>query len=278
MLALAGYTGFAMSDTCAKWLTQHYSVYQVIAMDTGVATLILLALAPWLGGWASLSTKKDAKIHALRAGLNLAVNILIVYCFSIMPLASVYTLIFTKPFFAALLAIPLYKQSVTGSRWAAIIIGFIGVLIALRPDAGFDLNMLLPLALAAIIALMFTVSRSLEGASIFSLGFLPMAVSAAVTFLLAIPSLETPALLHWIPACLSGIFITVGIICVSLAFRMAAAAAVSPLLYTEMIWAILFGYLIFGDVADGWMLAGAAVIIASGIYLLVSESCGKVAS
>jgi drug/metabolite transporter (DMT)-like permease len=271
LLALAGYTSFAMSDACAKWLTLHYSVYQVIAMDTGVATLILLALAPWLGGWKSLCTKKDAKIHALRTGLNLAVNIMIVYCFTFMPLTTVYTMVFTKPFFAALLAIVLYKERANLSRCAAIVIGFTGVLVALRPDTGVDLQMLLPLGLAFIIALMFVVSRSLEGSSIFSLGFLPTVGSAVVTLALALPAWKTPELFHLIPVVLSGTFITIGIVCVSMAFRMAAAAAVSPMLYTEMIWAIIFGYLIFGDVPDGWMMAGAAIIIASGIYLVETE-------
>lgn len=271
LFALAGYTGFAMSDVCAKWLTQHYSSYQVIVMDTAFASLIFLCLSPFIGGWRSIFDKKGRKIHLLRMGLNTAINFMVVYLFTQMPLSTLYAMLFTKPFFAALLAVFLYGQKLVSTRVIAIIVGFAGVLIAMRPDSGIEPVMLLSLLCAFTIALMFLISRSLEGASIFSLGFLPMIASCLLTLPFALPGFEPIEPLHFVPVVLSGIFMSIGIIGVSLAFRTAAAAAVSPFLYTEMIWALGLGFVIFGDLPDIWMLAGAAIIIASGIYLLETE-------
>lgn len=273
-LAFAGYTAFAFSDVCVKILTERgYSIYQIVTVDTAVGALLLLLLAPKLGGVASLKDAANAKIHALRAVLNTAVNILLVYCLSIMPLATVYTAVFTKPVIALLIAAPLYGERIGLHRSLSIALGLGGVLVAFQPwkdglDAG---NIPLLMGTTFVVALMFVLSRSLDRSSPLAVAFYPIAGSCLLTLPLMLMNF-TPFAPADLPIfVLSGALAATAITFVSLAFRIADSAAVSPLMYTEMIWAIVFGIFVFGDIPGPMMLAGAVLIIASGLYLVLSE-------
>lgn len=290
ILALVGYTAFALSDTAVKWIAPHYPVFQVMCIQTGISSLYLLCLARFLGGSAGWNDRKEMKFHLGRIILNVLVCLLVFYGFTIMSQASVYSMLFAKPFFATLMAIVFYRELVNGPRWVAIVIGFIGILIILRPGPDtFRADMLIPLLAAFLVAIMFLISRSLTKASPFILGFytvagtclsiMPFALhfgTPDISLLLSdgtlafIPS-KPIAAEHYPFFIMAGVFSGTGILCVSLAFRMAAASAVAPFLYTEMIWALLFGVLIFSDIPDAWMLGGTAVIIASGLYLILAE-------
>ncbi|MFK7839813.1 MAG: DMT family transporter [Bdellovibrionales bacterium] len=274
ILALAGYTAFAFSDTCVKWLSeQGYSIFQIIVFVTAIGSALMLLFSPKLGGVASLKDKKNTKIHAIRVGLNVVINVTVVYCFSIMPIANVYTAIFTLPFIAALIAMPLYGEKIGLHRWVSIVIGFSGVLIAFQPwQAGSNIVlMILPLANTILIALMFLVTRSFKDVSLLAMGFYPVFGTCLLLSPLAFQNFTPVSLEHFHVFVLSGIFMSSGIILVSVAFQTADSAAVTPIVYTEIIWAILFGILIFGDYPDTWMLIGAGVIIISGLYLIRNE-------
>lgn len=274
IIAFAGYTAFAWSDASVKFLAeQGYSIFQIITVDTAVGVILLLLFAHKLGGLRSLNDRLNAKIHALRAVLNTVVNIMVVTAFSLMPLAMAYTGIFTMPLMAALLAIPLYGQKIGRHRAAAIVLGLIGILVAFRPwesEANIA-HLALLLGATFCIALMFLISRSLKGSSLLAVGFYPILGSCILTAPLMALN-YTPIDIADVPFfILSGLLVAFGIIAVSTAFRMADSAAVGPMMYTEIVWAILFGALIFGDWPDGFMLAGAGIIIVSGLYLVYRE-------
>ena len=274
LIALLGYTAFSFSDACVKWLSeQGYSVFQIIAVDTAIGAMLMLCFASKLGGLGSLIDRPNAKIHGLRVILNTGVNFSIVYCYSIMPLTTVYTAIFTLPFIAAMIAMPLYGERIGMHRWVSIIIGFSGVLIAFQPwqDGTNLFLMALPLGATTLIALMFLIARSLKGASLLAMGFYPVFGSCLITIPFAMVDFTPINFEHLHAFMLSGLLMTTGIICVSVAFQIADSAAVTPIVYTEFLWAILFGALLFGDYPDEWMMVGAAVIIASGFYLLKYE-------
>lgn len=290
ILALIGYTGFAYSDTAVKWIAPHYPVFQVMCIQTGLASLFFLFLSRFLGGWTGATEKREFKFHGARAVLNVLVSMLVFYSFTIMSLASVYAMIFAKPFFAAIIAILFYAEIVNARRWSAIIIGFIGVLVILQPAPDtFRAELLIPLLAAFLVAIMFTIARSVKTASPFIMAFYPVAGTCLIVMPFAlyfgtpdISLLLSQGQLAFIPSkpiepehlpyfALAALFSGTGILCVSLAFRMAAASTVAPFLYTEMIWGLLFGFLIFSDVPDIWMLAGTVIIIASGLYLILAE-------
>ncbi len=273
ILALLGFTSYALSDVCAKWLTQDIPIFQTILLTNASACGFFLLAAPWLGGIKSLGKVRSKRMHLIRGMLNVSISILILQSFARLPIADVYTFIFAMPFYAAVIAIFMYREHVTRHRWISIALGFAGVLIALQPgDAGINPDLIWPVACGIVVAFMFTVSKSLQGDSLLALGFWPVSfnvlVGSIVVLWIGFEAVPLPSLI----VCLfNGLFIAVGVLCVSNAFRLAPASAVSPFLYTEMVWALLFGYFIFGDKPNAMMLMGAGVIIFSGLYLVETE-------
>ncbi len=275
LLALTGYTAFAVADICAKWLAGHYSIYEIICVENALAVVLLLAVSPLLGGTKDIFRKENLKMNLFRAVLNFALASLLTYCYKIFPLADVYTMIFTKPFLVTLLALWFFHERASKAQWLAIIAGFAGVVIAMRPGtAGFDPLLLLPFGSAVLIALLFFSTRFLDRPNAFTAGFFPTLGASVLSIPLTVLTFKMPELVHWPVFILIGVAAAVGMTTVSLAFRTAAASAVAPFLYVEMIWALLFGWLLFGDKPDAWMLVGAAIIILSGIYLLENERRG----
>ncbi len=271
-LAFIGFTAFAFGDIISKWLTTEYPIYQVVFVNHALAALYLLILLQGTEGIKLLKRAHKLPLHLFRGVLNTCVALSIIYSFSILPIADVYTFIFTVPLFSALLALSFYGQKIGRHRMLAILGGFAGVVIGLQPGAeGFDIRLGVPILAGFLIALKFTISKSLEGENTLLLGLWPLLVSASITGLMTIGNFEPIAWPHLALYTVSGLTSAVGLVCVSQAFRIAPAAAVSPFLYTEMVWALLFGYLIFGDVPGAMMLAGAAIIIASGFYLIETE-------
>ena len=259
-------------DICAKWLMKYYSVYQVICIENILAVILLVLFSPLLGGTGGIFERKNLKINLFRAGLNFCLAALLNYCYKVFPLADVYTMIFTKPFFSALLALWLFNERSSKKQCLAIIAGFTGVIIAMRPGmAGFNPMLLLPFGTAALIATLFLSTRLLDKPSPFIAGFFPTLGVALLSMPPMLLTFKMPELVHFPLFILIGFVAAIGMTTVSLAFRTAAASTVSPFVYIEMVWGLLFGWLIFGDVADGWMLAGAAIIIASGFYLFEAE-------
>jgi drug/metabolite transporter (DMT)-like permease len=268
LLALAGYTGFSVADACAKYLTPLYSIYQIVTVETFIAAIILLAFSPFFGGTKDLFKRKFLKINLARGVLNLIITLLVTLSFKYLPLADAYTVIFLMPFMATILSVLFYGQKTSGQVWAAIVFGFSGIVVAFQPTSeSFNPFILIPAAAALAIAVMFILSRSLQGSSILSLGFWPMAVSSVLCFPLALTDMKSIDPAHiWIFVIQAG-GACIGLTCLSMAFRMAPASLVSPFLYTQMIWGLIFGIFIFGDYPDAWMLIGSAIVILSGIYL-----------
>ncbi|MCD8497976.1 MAG: DMT family transporter [Alphaproteobacteria bacterium] len=270
LFALLGYTSFAFADANSKWLlSQGFENIQLIVTQNGLASLLLIALSPFLGGWKGIGVKAELPFHLIRVIVNFVFMLLIVHAFQILSLASIYTMIFAKPFFAVLLAMLFYGERVSLKRWAAIILGFAGVLVILRPGFGaMDINLLIPLACAFLIAVMFVVCRSLKESSPFVMSLYPIAGACLLSLPLMAGHYVEPDLTAWLHLALGAVLMSSGVTFISLAFRAADASVVSPFLYTEMIWAIMFGYLIFGDSVDLWMIAGTAIIVASGVYIM----------
>lgn len=275
IFGLMGYTAFAFADINAKWLVQDFSPTQILNFQSAVSILILLTLSKFIGGWRGWNNKKELPIHIMRGCMNCLVSILVVYSFSILSLAEVYAMIFAKPFLMVPLSMLVYGEKVPLGRWLVITAGFIGVLMVLQPGLDMDLNLLIPLLAATVVAVMFLSSRSLREASPFILSFYPMLVTFALTLPLLFWDFVTPNLIQIGHFFIGGCLVTAGITFVSLAFRSIDTSLVTHFLYTEMIWGILFGYLIFGDMPNFWMLAGTSVIIASGLIIIFKKEAPK---
>ncbi len=275
LLGLVAYIAFSVSDAAVKVITPYYSVYQIVWGDLGIASVIFLLLAPKLGGIKQLKDPLNTKAHLIRGAMNFLGSMLIVYFFSIMPLTSVYTVIFLSPFMMTLIAIPMFKEHVSWNRWIAMAAGFTGVLIAFRPwesDISI-LTFLMLLGAPLCFSVMHSMMRTMKNPSDIATGFYPLAIAVlpmtVLTFTIGDYVPFAPA--HIIPLVISAVAIVIGFITVSRAYHMADASLVAPVQYTQMIWGVILGALLFDDLPDLWMLTGAAIIIASGIYLIRSE-------
>lgn len=276
LLALVGYSAFSLADTGAKWLTPHYGTYQIVMLVQFCAAILLLCGSHKLGGLPSLwstQTRRDYKVHILRGILNAATTLLLVYAFSKLPLVTIYTACFTKPFVATVLGVVFFSQTIGKHRAIATVVGFIGILIAFQPwTQSFPLDLSLVLiALPLVIAGMFIAARGLTGGTILSLGFWPVVFACLAGAPMAI--LDWHHLdWHHIPVFFATAACSVtGVIAVSRAFQLGDSAAITPMMYIEMLWGLLIGYFIFGDTPDINMMAGSIIIVLSGLYLILKE-------
>ena len=279
LFALVGYSCFACADAGTKWLTQHYSIYQTIAMENVFSMLIILACAPVIGGIKSLadiSAQRDWRVHILRGIFTFSINAVVVYSFAILPLTSVYTAGFMMPFAASLLALFIYKETIGLHRWISITVGFIGILIAFRPwDNPMDISLTAALALAGVpitAAILHLSAKSCKHSTPLAMGFWPIALSFIPMSLCALLLEPAPLILTHIPvAAAAGAAVGIGFLFVSLAFKIGNAANASAMLYVQMLWGLIFGALIFGDLPTASMAIGAPIIVLSGLYLIWHE-------
>lgn len=273
ILAIIGFGAFAVSDAVTKWLSLQYHVIQIVSWNAVFAFIALLIFSRFLGGFKKTFQTRKRHIHIARGLCNTVIAVLVTFSFSKLPLASVYTLLFIAPFLTTLFAIPIYKEQVDRHGWMAIIFGFLGVLIVVRP--GFtDMNawLFLPIATAVFVSCMALMARGLgEDETLLSLAVFPVASNL---LFLALPSLflfEIPDPAHLGFFALCGITVAIGLITIARAFRIAKTSIVSPIHYTQIIWGILFGYFIFTDLPNIGTILGAFIIIGSGIYLIETE-------
>lgn len=278
LFAILGYSLFSLADVGTKWLSQTYAVYQVVAIENIFSLLSLFLLAPLMGGFASLGVKANAgnwRLHLTRGLLTFALNLAVVFSFTQASLTTVYTAGFTLPIVSALIAIPLYKEHVPVHRVFAIAAGFAGVLIAFQPWMNpLDLTLTSAVALISIpilASVLHIIAKSYKEASAVAMAFWPILFGFCIMFPLSLTDFKPIDLDHlWIFA-FSGLCVGLAVSAISVGFIMTSAAGASAVLYVQMLWGLIFGLIVFGDLPDIWMLAGSLIIIASGIYLLVKE-------
>lgn len=275
LLGALGYGVFVLSDTAVKTITPFYSIYQIIAGTFVIAGVLFMLLSPWLGGVKSLRDPRNAHLHLIRGVANFFGASLVVYFFSILPLTSVYTVMFLSPFIMVMIAIPLYGEKVGLYRWISMVIGFAGVLVAFRPWENdmplwqFGLLLAAPLAFSVMHSMM----RGMKDPTPLTMGFYPMFIAfwPMSAMALFVEGYVPFAPEHLIYLVISAVCITAGFVSLSKAFHMADSSLVSPLQYSQMLWGVIIGFFMFGDMPDMWMMAGSALIILSGIYLIHRE-------
>lgn len=268
---------FALLDTSAKLLTSQMHAVQITWSRYAVALVFALLFVnpishpgamrsqrPWLqiGRSALLLTSTGLNIVALRY----------------LQLDQTVSILFATPFMVAVLAGPLLGEWVGIRRWMAIIVGFLGVIVVTRPGAGgIHPAAILSFMGAGCYSLYIVATRLLsrcdsDQTTLFYSNIAPaVAVSAAVPFFWQTPDdLFTVLLMVAVGTC-GG----VGHWLLIIAHRLTPAAVLSPFIYTQIVWMISLGYLVFDDVPSSWTLAGASIVIASGIYLLYRERVVK---
>lgn len=274
LLSIGAFTSYVASDTIVKFIGKGLPVEQIILFNKLVFLFVCL-LAAWRGeGLRSFRTRK-AGFH-LGRGLLVIVNMLTVY-YGLMhlPLANYYTINFTVPFMVALLSVLFLKERPSFDVWVAIVTGFIGVVIAVRPDS-YDAQAwpLLPVVSLFAANLCFalyalTIKWGGKHESSAALVFYPELFTFLALLLYSFYRGGWTGDFRFVSlALLSGLFSAVAAIMLTAAYRRAMNALVAPFHYTQIVTGGLAGYFIWGDVPTASSLLGVVIIIGSGIYIL----------
>ncbi len=272
--ALVAVAIFAFQDAIIKLLVADYPIMQIL----GVRSVVMLVPAAVLlraeGGLQRLRTRRPRR-HLLRCGLTFATWLTFYIAISALPLGELAAIVFSAPLIITALSGPLLGEHVGAHRWTALLIGFFGVVIIVRPtgNAATDWAGIAALASSFFYALMMIETRRLsrtESAAamlIYSAAFMGLVSIVTWPFYWVTPGGRDVVLL--VALGLLGGFSHYAMI---LAYRMAPVYVVAPFDYTHLVWAMALGYLIWAEVPTVGMLVGAAVIIASGLYVLARES------
>ena len=272
-LMLAGIAGFSVMDAIIKWLTADYSVAQVVALRSWFGLPLLCLFALYEGGLKTLRTRRPL-VHVGRYLLVLALSFSFFWALSQMKLVDAIAITFAAPIFITALSVPLLKEPVGLHRWMAISVGFCGVLIMLRPGIGvFQWAALVVLGSVVVYALLMITTRAFKSTeSTAALMLYPQLGMSLTGILLAPYFWVTPSLGDLGLFALAGLFGSVGVMCLTHAFRLGPAAVISPFEYSALIWASLLGFLLWDELPDAITLAGAGIVISSGLYIIYRET------
>jgi drug/metabolite transporter (DMT)-like permease len=261
---------FAVNDALGKWLVATYTVGQVLLIRSAAA---LALLAPFI--------RRDARtfVTAPRWGLQIvraALATIEVACFywavAYLPLADVMTYYLAGPIYVTAISAIVLREAVGWRRWTAVLVGFAGVLVALRPGtATLGWPALIALAGSFSFALLMIATRYLRGTGDTVLVTTQTVGALAFGAVLAPVGWVTPTAGDFALLALLGVVAMLAHVCVNRSLILAPASTVVPYQYTTIIWAVLFGYWVFGDVPDVATLAGAAIIIAAGLFIFLRE-------
>jgi len=262
---------FVIMDTIAKHLSQTYSIFQVVWARYFFHFVFLLAL--FRGRTIAIARTQRLPLQLMRSCLLIVITCLFFAGLSFLQLATATAIMLLSPIVVTALSVPLLKERVGPRRWAGVVCGFCGALIIIRPGSDvFDLAALLPLTAAALYALYQIATRELTRSDSPQTTIFYTALAGSVVCSLAVPFFWTaPGLYDLGLMLLLGLIGGVSHFALIKAFGLASAATISPLGYLSLVWATLFGFLVFGEFPDLATLAGAAIIIASGIYILFRE-------
>ncbi len=265
-------------EAIAKVLIADYPMPMIAWSRWGFQFLLCLPffMTPRTVGY--LRTRRPV-LHALRPLILVTASFSFIGALSQMQLATATSLVFTAPLLVTALS-PLLLAEVVGlRRRVAVAIGFCGVLVILRPSPNFDNWIaLLPLLAGFCYAAYQLTTRHLSGTEPAMTQFFYVGLGGFIVTSMVVPFFWVlPTLTAWGLLALSGVLGLVGQLLVIKAFEAADASIVSPFIYTQIIWATTFGFVLFGDLPDLWTIVGASIVVASGIYIWHRERGGRAA-
>lgn len=273
LMMCLGVASLCVNDAIAKTLTEGYSPIQILFLRNVIALPFAFLIALKMGGRGALVTHRPVA-HLLRGVLWLIAATLFFTSFIYLGLAEATALIFVMPVFVTALTALVLREHVGWRRWSAVLVGFAGVLVVVRPGGDtFQAASLLPVTTAFFYALLMLSARWVDPRESVWTMMLYLVGAGAVLSALVMPFVWVPPRLADAALFLGlAFFGTVGITLMTQAFRFAPAAVVAPFDYTALIWATLLGYLLWQEIPDLATYGGAAIIIASGIYIVWRES------
>ena len=266
VLLTASWVFFTTEMVTVRMLAQDLSIAQIAVFR--VVTQVILLFPFVIASRGAVIRTRKVGTHVLRAAFSSAGMVLFYLAFAMLPVALATTLTFTQAMFVTLLAAFILKETVGRNRIGAVVVGFIGVLVVMRPGfVSLDPGMLIALFGALVAAFLMIVTRSLsatEGRITIMLysawfGLLLIAAPAALSWSTIRPD-------HWPLLAIVGLAGTTGQFLMVGAFQVAEASALAPVDYIRLIFALIAGYVLFSEIPDVWTWIGAAIIVGSVSY------------
>jgi drug/metabolite transporter (DMT)-like permease len=277
LLALSGFSIFAISDVCVKSTSMALQPLTVALYMNIFTTLFLIPIVIKSGGIRKSLKTATLTNHYIRSMFMLCNFLCVIYVLGHLPVASFYVIVFLYPFVVNMLAMALLKETISFHRWLAIAAALIGIIIAFRPES-------IPLTLLAVIALLscfFNASATLSvkfidkkshwlSYPLYLMIFQTPIIIALMVWkdIPLIPDIDK-ALVFWFIG--GGLAYALGLSLMPQAIQRIDASLVGAMIYIVFPWGLLYGYFIFNDVPDVWTLTGAVIIIASGLFLIYRE-------
>jgi len=273
LIMLAAVGVFTLMDGGLKQLTAHYPPLEVAALRGGASLPLVLPWAFATAGWRSLLRVRWS-LHLLRAVIGVSMMGAFIYAVHRMPLSGVYAIFFVAPLMITALSVPILGERVGPQRWAAIAVGFAGVLVALHPSGkGMDV-----LAGLAILLAAFGYAVSAITVRVLARTDSPQAMVAWLLVLLTLGAgaCAWPGWVAILPsdyALIAGVGLAgaLGQYAITAAFIRGEASVLAPLEYTALAWSLLLDFFLWKTLPGPATWVGAAIIVVSGLYLLRRE-------
>lgn len=269
-LMLAGVWAFSFGDALGKYIVATYPVGQLLFLRA-VASLALLSPLIWRSRAEFVRLERPG-LHLLRIVLSTLEVAAFFVAVRYLPLADVITFYLASPIFVTALSALLLREQVGWRRWCAVAVGFCGVLIAMRPSAQtISWPALIALGGSVSFSFLMLITRSLRGASDVVLASSQFVGTLVFGALLLPFGWLTPTWPDLSLFAIAGAISVGALLCINRSLKLAPASVVVPYQYSMIVWAVLFGYAVFGDVPTLATLIGAAIIIGAGFYIFLRE-------
>jgi len=262
---------YVANDVMGKWLVSTYSVGQVLLIRS-VAGLIILAPSFYREGWRTLLMPPNWRMNLIRVVITTAEVSSFYWAVAYMPLADLVTIYMAAPIFVTALAWAFLGEKIDAPRAIAVFVGFGGVILAMRPSsASLSLPALVAIAGCLAFSSIMIITRYLRGTR----GIVLVGWQAGGALIFGLVTAPT----HWVPPTLTdfallallGVISTIAHIAVNRSLKLAPASVVMPYQYSQIIWAVVLGFLIFGDWPDMAILSGSGIIVVAGLFIFYRE-------
>jgi drug/metabolite transporter (DMT)-like permease len=269
---LAGVGFFALLDAGLKHLAATYPPIEVMFLRAAASLPFLTASVAWSGAWRDLRMHRPV-LYVLRAALGILVLWSFIYAISVQSLSYTYAIYMSAPLLVAALAGPMLGERVPARRWAAIVLGLVGVLIALKPSGDFVALGGLAAALSSACYALNVLAIRLIGRtnSNYAVVFWHLAIVALAAGALAWPGWRPIVAEAWPWIAFCGLTGALGQYLFTAAFRLAPASTIAPFEYTAMLWGVGLDWLVFSTVPHLRVIVGGGIVIAGGLYVIWDE-------
>ena len=269
---LMAHTVLPLNYAVAKYLSAEIPIFQIIWARHCFTIILVLPILVFFFKKNFVWSEKPT-LQILRGLLLIGVNICFYYAVSKIPLAKALTLTFISPLVVTIFSSILLLEKVGIKRWSAVVVGFIGALIVIRPGyIPLDIGSLSALCAGIMYAFYLIVTRKLSVSDNSLLTLLITGIIGTLTMSLTIPFVwVTPTLDQWYLLSLIGIITVLGHFLIILSFKSAEASKLAPISYFEVVTNTIFGYFLFNHFPDNWTIVGVAVIISSGLFVFYRE-------